>query len=290
MVARVRSVVATVLATVLVLAAPAAPTTAAPTDVCAPLIAAFEAVRQRIVVHNAQPNVFDQNQTAALAAYNAEAAQLTAEQASAQANAQACVDAMSSLASGNSTLDVNPPPERLLATLQNAKDKIPNGFVPPAPPVVGKNWRVPKNSPPRDLYDALRADNPGNLGNAVLQGSPRPVVGGQDPAYPNLVFGANKKGASAASPDHIVPIAEQLNMPGFLQLPPEYMYVVTRSPVNFQWLSWKANLSKQSRSVAGMSGVDPAWQAAQVQLEAQTRASLEAAIARLLASRPPTTP
>jgi hypothetical protein len=290
MVARVRGLLGAVLAAVLVLAGPTAPATAAPDDLCAPLVAALEAVGLRIDAHNAQPHLFDQNQAGAALAYDAEAAQLEAEQASALANVQACADAMSTLASGDSSLDVNPPPDQLRATLQNAKDQIPNDYVPPPAPQVGKNWRVPKNTPPRDLYEALRAGNPGDLGDAVLLGNPRPVVGGQDPAYPNRVFGANKAGASAASPDHIISIAEQLSMPGFLQLPPEYMYVVTRSPVNFQWLSWSANLSKQSRSVAGMSGVDPGWQAAQVELEAQTRASLEAAIARLLASQPPPVP
>jgi hypothetical protein len=76
------------------------------------------------------------------------------------------------------------------------------------------------------------------------------------------VIGRNASGGSAVSPDHIVPLAEIVNMPGFTRLSPQNMDVVTRAPVNFPWLSWPANLSKQSRSVAAMTGVDPVWQAA----------------------------
>jgi hypothetical protein len=110
-------------------------------------------------------------------------------------------------------------------------------------------------------------------------------VGAPDPAYPTSTgrtFGTNAAGGSAASPDHIIPLAEIVNMPGFTRLKAEYMYVVTRAPVNYQWLSRGANSAKQSRSVAGMSGVDPVWQAEQIALEQEVRAKLQDIINKLL--------
>ena len=71
-------------------------------------------------------------------------------------------------------------------------------------------------------------------------------------------------------------------MRGFTKLKPEYMYVVTRAPINYQWLSRGANSSKQSRSVAGMSRVDPAWQAEQIALEQQVRSQLQDIVNKFL--------
>ncbi len=254
-------------------------------DLCASLEAALQSVQAQIEQHNATPNVFDESQAAALAAYDAEAAALTAAQETAIANLQSCLDAASLLATDNSTVDLKPPTEKARQVLQQAKDKIGNDWTPPAAPAVGKNWTVPKSSPPRALYDALRSGNPPELGAATLRGQARPAVGADDPAYANRTFLTAADGLSAASADHIIPIARQIYLPGFVQLTPDNMYVVTRAPLNFQWLSFKANLSKQSRSVAGMTGVDPRWQAEQIELEDETVRALQDAIDRLLASQ-----
>lgn len=263
----------------------AEPVRAAAADLCASLQAALQTVQGQIDQHNAKPNVFDQNQAAALAAYDAEAAALRAAQETAIAHLESCLRAATLLATDNSTVDLKPPTDKARQVLQEAKDKIGNDWTPPPPPAVGKNWKVPKSSPPRALYDALRAGNPPDLGAATLRGQPRPAVGAVDPAYDGRTFPPAANGLSAASADHIVPIARQIYLPGFTRLTPDNMHVVTRAPLNFQWLSFKANLSKQSRSVAGMSGVDPRWQAEQVELEKETVLRLQDAIDRLLASQ-----
>jgi hypothetical protein len=135
------------------------------------------------------------------------------------------------------------------------------------------------------LYSALRAGNPGNLGNASLQGIPRPQANTPDPAFQSSLgrtIGTNAAGASQVSPDHIVPLTELIQMPGFLRLTPQNMYVVASAPRNLQWLSYGANLSKLSRSAAFISGVNARWLANQAILELQTRTRLQDTINTLL--------
>ena len=271
------------------LAAPAAPADAAPEDLCSAQVAAAQALEARIEAHNAQPHVFEvPRQAAEAAAYDAEAAELNAEKATTAANLQTCLDAMDALAgAGVGAPQLKPVPEDVRSALDQAKKGIPDDWKPPAAPAPGRNWRT-KGTPVRPLYDILRRGNPGDVGNATLQGRPRPLAGTPDPAYPSgsgRAIGTNADGESAVSPDHIVPLAEIINMPGFTKLSPQNMYVVTRAPVNLQWLSFKANLSKSSRSVAGMSGVDPQWQAEQVELENQIREQLQDIINKLLRSQ-----
>jgi hypothetical protein len=283
---RVRRAVGGWVAALVALVATALPVVAAPEDVCASLAAALQSVEQQIDQHNAQPHDFEiPDQAAAAAAYDAEAAELNAAQATALANVNECLEAMSTLVADNPAVSLDPPTDAVRQNLLNAQAKIPNEWVPPPSPAAGKNWRVPKGTPPRELYDLLRAGNPRQLGTTALQGTPRPAVGATDPAYPGRSFGTAAGGLSAASPDHIITIAEQISMPGFVKLTPDGMYVVTRAPLNFQWLSFKANLSKSSRSAAAMSGVDPRWQAQQVQLEADVRAQLQEVIDKLLRSQ-----
>lgn len=269
---------------------PTSPAAAAPQNLCAAQVAAAEAIVAQIQAHNAQPHLFElPDQQAAYEAYNAEAAALDAQRNTIKANLQTCLDAMEALAdSQNGSAGLNPPPETTRKSIEDAAKQVPPGFTPPPPPLAGRNWRVPKTSPLRPLYDTLRAGNPGNLGNVRLQGASRPSAGSADPAYPaasGRTIGLFKRGDPAASPDHIIPLAEILYMPNFLKLTPQNMYVVTRAPVNLQWMSEGANLSKQSRSVAAMSGVDPQWQAAQVQLENQVRQKLQDLINKLVSSQ-----
>jgi hypothetical protein len=262
------------------------PAAAAPASLCAAQTAALLSLKQRITAHNAKPHVFVvPRQSAALAAYNAEAARLEAEKATLTANLKTCIDAMEALAdSANTSLELQPVPSDVRAKIVAAKASIPASWSPRPPPPAGKNWTV-KGTPVEPLFDALRARNPGPVGNVTLRGEPRPTVGAPDPAYPrssNRVFGTNVDGDSKASPDHIIPLAQIVNMPGFTRLTPENMYVVTRAPVNFQWLSDSANKSKQSRSVAGMSGADPTWRTDQIALAEQVRKQLQDIIDKLL--------
>jgi hypothetical protein len=77
-----------------------------------------------------------------------------------------------------------------------------------------------------------------------------------------------------------------VQMPGFLRLPAEQMYVVANSPLNLQWMSRAANLAKGSRDVAAMTNVDPQWQEEQATLQQQTEQKLQDIINRLLAILP----
>lgn len=262
---------------------------AAPEDLCADQIAALEAINAQIDAHNAQPHQFTiPDQAAQAEAYDAEAARLNAAGDAAQANVQACADAMEALAAQDvATADLPTVPDDVKADIDAAKKQIPDDWKPSARPPAGQNWRIPTNSPVRPLYNVLRDNNPGPMGNAVLRG-PRPTVDQRDPAYPasdGRVFGTNASGLSAASPDHIIPLAEIINMANFTKLSAQNMYAVTRAPLNYQWLSYTANLSKQARSAADMSGVDPAWQESQVQLENEVRQQLQDIINKLLKSQ-----
>jgi hypothetical protein len=283
--ARVGSVLA------LFLLVPASPAAASPERLCAAQIAAVEAVQARIRVHNAKPHVFQvPRQAAAAAAYGAEAAALDAEQAAAIAQAQACIEAMTALEdAGGSSVGLEPPSATDRARIDEAIQRIPPDWKPLPSPAPGQNWRVPRNSPVRPLFDALRRGNPGDVGNVRIRGVPRPSIGATDPAYPagagRVFAGPNARGQSKASPDHIIPLAEIINMPGFIRLNAVNMYAVSRAPLNYQWLSWTSNTSKQSHSVAGMSGVDPSWQAVQVRLENEVRRQLQDLINKLLKSQ-----
>jgi hypothetical protein len=268
-----------------------APAAASPEQLCAAQIAAVEAVQARIRVHNAKPHVFQvPRQAAAAAAYAAEATALEAQQTAAIAQARACVDAMTALEdAGASSAGLAPPSATVRATIDEAIRRIPPGWKPPPPPAPGTHWRVPKTSPVRPLFDALREGNPGNVGNVRIRGVPRPSIGASDPAYPDgsgrVFAGPNARGLSMATPDHIIPLAEIINMPGFIRLNAVNMYAVSRAPLNYQWLSWTSNTSKSSRSVAGMARVDPSWQAAQVRLENEVRQQLQDIINKLLKSQ-----
>jgi hypothetical protein len=289
-VSRVLAAIVAAFVLCLSLAAPGTPAVADPQDLCTDQIAALQAVNTQIEAHNAAPHVFTiPDQQAAANAYNAEAQQLNAARDAAEANLQGCTDAMEALANAdNTTADLPAVPDNVKSQIEAAKKQIPDSWQPPAPPSAGKNWRVPPDSPIRPLFDVLRKNNPGPLGTATLRGSPRPAAGATDFAYPassGRVFGANDAGVAKASPDHIIPLAQIVNLPNFTKLSAQNMYAVTRAPLNYQWLSWSANTSKQSRSVAFMTGVDPGWQASQVQLENEVLAQLQNIINQLLKSQ-----
>ncbi|MPY59337.1 hypothetical protein [Streptomyces spongiae] len=279
-----------IVLTCALLVLPGAAAHASPTDLCAEPLAAAESVNRKVDAHNAKPHLFElPRQQAAYNAYNAEAAQLNAERTAAMSRLTACVEAMKTLEDTSAgSPPLSKPRADTLKGLEEATKKVPTGWQPPPPPGPGKNWRVPKGTAVRPLYDSLRDLTPPKFGNVTLRGSPRPAIGSRDTAYPassGYTIGTNASGLSKVVPDHIVPLAEIIYMPGFLRLRPQNMYQVVNARVNFQWLSKKANDSKSSKSVAGMSGVDPQWQAAQIQLENQVRKQLQDAIDKLLKSQ-----
>jgi hypothetical protein len=265
-----------------------APAVAQPAGACAAQQAAVADLEARIDAHNAQPHVFElPDQQAAYDAYNAEAASLNAEKAGVAAKLQSCLEAMETLADGsNTSLTIRPLPDSTRQRLDQAKAKVPANWTPAPAPAAGGNWQVARTDPARDVYRILREENPGrNVGNATLQGSPRPAAGARDPAYPGRVIGRFPSGQSKVHADHIIPLAEIVNMPNFMKLSSENMWAVTRAPINLQWLSARANLSKSAKSVAAMDQVDPAWQASQVALQNRVRQQLQDTINKLLASQ-----
>lgn len=251
-------------------------------EICAEQLAAKQSSDAEIDAHNARP--VDTSNAAAVAAYNAEADQLQIVQDAAVARVEACFQAVAATMESTTALEPEAIPADVKTNIEQIKTTIPPGFTPgPAPP-AGRNWQVPSTSPLKPLYDQLRAGNPGVDGTAVLRGQTRPAVGAVDPAYPGAVFTPTKRGVWANA-DHIVPLAEIVNMPKFTQLSAQNMYTATRAPINLQWLSVRANSSKQSRSVAGMAGVDPTWQASQLALQNQVRQEIKDLIDLLLKSQ-----
>lgn len=265
---------------------------------CAAQADALRAINQQIDAHNARPHTFEvPRQAAALAAYDADAYRLNAAAQTALGALQACAEALQALtaaAPNSPPLEVEAP-AGVRSALNDARAKIPTNWKPPAAPAPGQQWRVLPNSPVRPIYDVLRREAPATsktpaLQNAYLQGRPRPQIGDPDPAYPGRTIRAGAAGPggptqSRVRVDHIVPLAELVNLPRFTQLSAENMYIIAKAPVNYQWLSLSANSAKSSRSVVNIRSPDPQWQADQFALQNRVRQQLTNAIAKLLASQ-----
>lgn len=288
---RIPSVLATALIAAIVagltVLGPGPPASAAPADLCATQLRALAEFNAEVDAHNARPHTFElPRQAAALAAYNREAARLNARKAAVISDARRCLDVMQELAeTERSTLALEPPSTRTRTAIDTARKAIPPGWKPPAPPPTGVNWTVPKTSPLRSLYDELRKATPGFVGAVTFQERPRPALDAPDPAYPGRTIGMDRAGTRTnlePQPDHIIPVAELVNRPDFLRLSAENMYLVTRAPINYQWLGARSNMSKRSRSVASMDDVDPVWKAQQLALEQRVRARLTEIIHTLL--------
>jgi hypothetical protein len=263
---------------------------------CNPQVQALYATSQAIARHNAQPHLFQvPRQQAALAAYNAEAAQLDAAQDGARANLASCLSALESLAGVDLAIPQEfgtTPTPLTRGQLDRARAAVPQGYREPAPP-PGTRWQVPTASPLRPLYDVLRGASPtkqlARSETVRLQGRTRPRVGDPDPSRPGrVILGtelANGRVRSTVSPDHIVSLAEIVTLPGFARLTPENMLLVANAPANLQWLSWETNMAKSSRSARDLAGIDPAWQQTQSRLEDRVRALLIRTIDQLLRSQ-----
>jgi len=261
---------------------------ASPDKLCAEPLSAATSLKARIDAHNARPHQFVlPRQQAAYAAYNAEAQRLNLEQTRVLGRLRNCVEAMKTLedtAAGSPPL--TPPTSRTVDKIRAGAAEVPANWQRPPRPPQNQYWRVPDEL--RPLYEALRGVSPPpafRTRSVPLRGQPRPAPGSPDPAYPGTTIARRTNSASDVSPDHIISLAEMMQMRGFLKLRPENMYQVVNARMNLQWLSKPANDSKSSRSVAGMSGVDPAWKQSQIQLENQVRRQLQQAIDTLLKSQ-----
>lgn len=282
---------AVLVAVLLALVTTAAPVQADPKSFCMPQVQRVLAVRAEIEAHNARPHVFQlPRQQAALSAYNANKIRLDAAQTAARAAALNCLEAMQKLAAeepGGPTLRT-PTPDRV-KKIGDAVKNLPPGWKMPNRPGRDQSWPGPdkvKDPKGRALYDALRRDNPGNIGAVKLRGEQRPRVGDPDPAYPGATIKANPRGGGPwVAADHIIPLTEIMRLPGFLRLNPRNMYAVTQAPVNYQWLSWSANSAKQARSVRWVKGADKTWRNDQVALQNEVRTLLIDMIRKLLASQ-----
>jgi hypothetical protein len=299
-VARVASVLT---AAVLVLTGTPVVANSQPSMRCLPQMAQLRQVHSQIQSHNAQPHVFQlPRQAAQLQTYNAEATQLQAAQSQAVAALDACraevealarqqLTALEELADkrpGSMSHQTTAPPSQRAKLEAAIRDLRPN-FKPRPPPPPGALWRVPPGTPQRAVYDILRTDNPGKSlpPTATLQGTPRPRIGDPDPRLPGRTIQPKRRNPAEpdVTGDHIVPLAQIVNMPGFMRLTPDNMWAVVRAPLNLQWMSMRTNSSKSSRIVAGMSGADPAWKASQEALRRRIEPKLQDLINRLLASQ-----
>ncbi|OHV00495.1 hypothetical protein [Mycobacterium talmoniae] len=91
------------------------------------------------------------------------------------------------------------------------------------------------------------------------------------------------KFGAAVTASRIISLAEVVQMPGFTDLSPEHMWEVANAPLNLQWLSREAHWHKRGRSAAYLAGLDPGWQAQQIELENRVRQQLRDIVAALAA-------
>jgi hypothetical protein len=246
--------------------------------------AAADADKQAILEHNSRKSPVPVPPSVGIP-YNEEAAALRAKGAADRAKLRSCVVA-------RLTSDGPAPPALSDArrdALDQARRNTPPGWRAPASLPThswNRNVVVPKDSPAKPVYDAVRRMTPQSpYPDVPLQGQPRPKIGDPNPARPGQIIGKNDRGGPAVSPDHIVPIAEIVQMPGFMALNPDNMWLVINAPLNLQWLPVAINRSKGSRSAIDVLEVDSAWQTVQTQLQETKRQELITIIAQLADSQ-----
>ncbi|MDT5009593.1 MAG: hypothetical protein QOH57_1210, partial [Mycobacterium sp.] len=220
-------------------------------------------------------------------AYNAEADALDARKARANANLQSCQDAFEQIAEGG---PLPKPTQQRIDALNDGKGKLPPGYSPPKnPPTKGTGPNAPTvvDPPMKPMFKSLRDPKAGN--QTLKPTEPIGKVGGPDPARPGTTLPGLKSDPTkpAVVPDHIIPLAQMMYMPGFIKLPAEQMYMVANSPLNLQWMSFAANSMKNSGSAARVANASPQWLEQQLALEASTRDKLQKVIDKLLAALPP---
>jgi len=247
------------------------------------------AIQKQIESHNKQPRTFElPAQRAAYDAYNARASRLNSQMAAARKNYNACKAAVRELFELGIKQDPPSPDPTAVAKIKDAAAKIPAGYTPPA---LSKPTRsttaVAVAAELQPLYDALDDVSLTDSDTVKLQNVSKPDEGDQDPAYSaksgrTIVKGPDGKAAVTA--DRVTPLARVLSIEGFTQLSPESMYFVSRAPLNLQWLSPNAALSRKSGSVAAVTGVDDTWLDKQVDMQTTVEDKLKTLIAQLIAS------
>jgi len=282
------AVFAALLVMVLTLVAPThlMPAAHAAPDACGPQAAALEVTGQAIDEHNARNPI--EAPPAIAGPYNQEAAALNAKKDAEIAALLSCVAAQKALNPANiATKALN---DNLRRRIGDASARIPAGWQAPSPLPShpwNRNVTVPRDSPVRPLYDVFRAETPPTLpAGAKLQGQARPNVGDPIPGAPGRTIGRDKFGEPNVAADHIVPLAEILQLPRFAELSPDSMWAVVNAPRNLQWLDRTINLMKGSRSANDMKGLDEQWIAGQTQLQDRLRQMLTDLIAQLADSQP----
>lgn len=281
-------VLAALLVMVLTLVAPThlLPAAHAVPEACGSQAAALEATGQAIDEHNARNPI--EAPPAIAGPYNQEAAALNSKKDAEAAALLSCVAAQKALNPDN--IATRPLGESLRRRIGDARGKIPAGWQAPYPLPShpwNRNVSVPRDSPVRPLYDVVRNETPPKLpAEARLQGQARPNVGDPIPGAPGRTIGRDTTGKPNVAADHIVPLAEILQLPRFAELSPDSMWAVINAPRNLQWLDRTINLMKGSRSATDMKGLDEAWIASQTQLQDRLRQTLIDLIAQLADSQP----
>jgi hypothetical protein len=256
-------------------------------DACAAQQSALNADNQAIAEHNGRLPPGGSAPSDVADPYNQEAAQLNAKGDADVAKLRACRAANSRLQ------DKGPVTKRLPDSVRNALDdarrNAPPGWRAPDPLLKNprnQNVIVPTDSPARPVYDAVRRETPQrDFPSVALQGQSRPNVGDPSVATPGQTIAPKRDGGPGVSADHIVPLAEIVQLPRFMELNPDNMWGVVNAPLNLQWLDSRVNMAKGSKSVSALLGVDEAWRAGQLQLQNTKRQELIDIIAQLADSQ-----
>lgn len=262
-------------------AASAAPAAAAPSP-CDQLDAQANALIAQIEAHNAAQATVPITNAAAVAVYNAEADALEAQQDALLARAQSCsaleTQATELLRSSPGDYQYVPTETNVSNVAAAAAAAALNPATPARPPAANGTYSVPPELRPYVRVvrqNGYRADR---MTDESLQGQARPSVGDVDPAYPGATIAANSDGGARVEVDHIVPVAEIVNLPGFWQLSSYNQLQIMNASVNLQWLSRAANRAKSSGSFADIAGTAPDFAEEQAGLADTARAQLTEAI------------
>jgi hypothetical protein len=241
-------------------------------SVCTGPRADAAALQQEIAAHNAKPHLFElPRERAAFDAYNAEAAALRSRVVAVDTRLTSCLAAALKLSGPASGPGI---PAAMPASLPQLVRSARTG-APSRQQEIEELISVLDDA--AQEYDDAWADQ-------VLQNKPQPEVGDTDPAFDDRAIGADESGEPQVTPDYVIPLSDILEMPKFLQLSPESMWMVTMSPVNRQWISDQAVLAKHSPSVAQFAGMDDSWLQAQLKLVDTVRQQLQDAIDMLAES------
>lgn len=252
-------------------ATPPAPTGAS--SACAEQNTAMDTMQGEIAAHNAKPHHFElPREQAGFDAYNAEAADIRSRATSAQGNLNTCMLVALKLSGGPFASVAAPVPSGLTQLVKSGRYSGPNG----QQDIEKLLETLDENA---QEYDDAWAE-------AKLQDQPRPEPGDADPARPGQVVGTDEEGGPQVTPDYVIPLSEMLQMPKFLELNADSMWMVAMSPLNREWVSHQAAMSRRSPSVAAAAGTSDDWMLDQAELADQVRGQFEQLIEQLADSEP----